>query len=49
LTSKAIRSAIEEVYGEQGLVQRCRAHYADLPIMPTTGRSWAVNALARSA
>jgi len=24
--SKAIRSAIEEVYGEQGLVQRCRAH-----------------------
>jgi len=24
--SKAIRSAIEQVYGEQGLVQRCRAH-----------------------
>jgi putative transposase len=24
--SKAIRSAIEHVYGEQGLVQRCRAH-----------------------
>lgn len=24
--SKAIRSAIEEVYGEQALVQRCRAH-----------------------
>ncbi len=23
---KAIRSAIEEVYGDQGLVQRCRAH-----------------------
>ena len=24
--SKAIRSAIQQVYGEQGLVQRCRAH-----------------------
>jgi transposase-like protein len=24
--SKAIRSAVEEIYGEQGLVQRCRAH-----------------------
>jgi len=24
--SKAIRSAIEQLYGEQGLVQRCRAH-----------------------
>jgi len=24
--SRAIRSAIEQVYGEQGLVQRCRAH-----------------------
>jgi putative transposase len=24
--AKAIRSAIEQVYGEQGLVQRCRAH-----------------------
>ena len=24
--SKAIRSAIEEVYGDQALVQRCRAH-----------------------
>src|SRR5436190_10818815 len=24
--SKAIRSAIEQVYGEQGVVQRCRAH-----------------------
>ena len=24
--SKAMRSAIEQVYGEQGLVQRCRAH-----------------------
>ena len=24
--SKAIRSAIEELYGEQGFVQRCRAH-----------------------
>jgi putative transposase len=24
--SKAIRTAIEQVYGEQGLVQRCRAH-----------------------
>ena len=24
--SKAIRSAIEQVYGDQGLVQRCRAH-----------------------
>jgi transposase-like protein len=24
--SKAIRSAIDQVYGEQGLVQRCRAH-----------------------
>jgi transposase-like protein len=24
--SKAIRSAIEEIYGDQGVVQRCRAH-----------------------
>lgn len=47
--SKAIRSAIEEVYGDQAQVQRCRAHYADLRIMPSRGLAVAVNAPLRLA
>jgi putative transposase len=50
--SKALRSAIQEMFGESALVQRCRTHYADLRIMPTRCRealAGAVNALARSA
>jgi hypothetical protein len=33
--SKALRAAIEQVFGTAAQVQRCRAHYADLRIMPT--------------
>ncbi len=31
----ALRSAIDEMFGERAKVQRCRTHYADLPVMPT--------------
>ena len=50
--SKALRSAIDEMFGDRARVQRCRTHYADLRVMPT----WhcppcqqAANAPARSA
>jgi len=33
--SKALRRAIDAVFGSENLVQRCRKHYADLRIMPT--------------
>jgi len=32
---KALRSAIDEMFGARAKVQRCRTHYADLPVMPT--------------
>src|SRR5439155_13256960 len=32
---KAIRAAITATFGKHGILQRCRAHYADLRIMPT--------------
>jgi putative transposase len=41
-------AALEEIYPETRQ-QRCWVHYADLRIMPTSGWSAAVNALARSA
>ena len=47
--AKALRRAISDVFGASALVQRCQVHYADLRIMPISGRSTVVNALARSA
>jgi transposase-like protein len=41
-------AALREIYPETRQ-QRCWVHYADLRIMPTSGRSTVVNALARSA
>ena len=41
-------AALREIY-PQTRQQRCWVHYADLRIMPTSGWSAAVNALARSA
>ena len=32
---KAIRAAITATFGKHGIIQRCRAHYADLRTMPT--------------
>ena len=34
--SKALRKVVRVVCGEAALVQRCRVHYADLQIMPTS-------------
>jgi transposase-like protein len=49
---KALRSAIDEMFGERAKVQRCRTHYADLRVMPTRRCSpcqRAANEPARSA
>ena len=32
---KALRRAINDVFGEHALVHRCHRHYADLRVMPT--------------
>ena len=39
--------ALPQVFGSTR-EQRCWVHYADLPIMPTSGRLGAVSALVRS-
>ena len=46
---KAIRAAITATFGKHGTIQRCRAHYADLVIMPTRGLPRTQLALKRSA
>ena len=35
---KAIRSALNATFQDRVLIQRCREHYADVEIMPTSGR-----------